>query len=782
MKQIYIFLIVISSTFLVNGQTNSFSGNGNTGFGGFFGDCTLDIDFQDSSTTETYFTLYPGSGSFNDKVVIYIDSDESGNFTNTYGFTDNSDPLRTAISGFNGTDRSGLDFPPGFEADYAIAFDPGFGGLWSLADGTSHGYIGSVNFVADGPNWTFYITNTDIGNPTSFKFIATYISGTGFRSNEAIGSFFAYTPDVNGNPGYSNGAFDTYFTTDALIGGFGSTTSIASVWSFDGSWSNGNVPFDTDYITINHDLIIDVDATVGVFDINASNTVTINAGNSLTTSGNATYSGDFINDGSLIMNSISTQYSSLIVGGSSSGSGTNIYNRHVNGNSTLGDTNAIGDNDLITPPVSGQSFGDFATANVNLLENPGNSNEKAFAPFDKTTGAYENFVVGVDNAEVLNAGDGYRAATSNTNTLAFQGTVNTGNFDYNIVNSGPAFADWNLVGNPYPSYLLVQAFLSHIVDATPDPDLRNIDLFQPDTGAIYGYDGDVAGFGGYTIYNLSNTTSTTVITPGQGFLVSANPTYVGSYDLEFRPSMRSTGSSDDFIVGRNTNELVTLKLNLSSASEVFPTEFYFNENASLGLDPGYDAAIFGGSAPEFALYSLLVEEDMGTPFAIQTLGDMDFGDTTVPLGVNSVSGVQLTFSISENTLPSSTEIYLDDTVANTSTLLNSGDHVLTPSQNLNGTGRFYLRFSNTTLSTPNNELDVVKIYSNYTEKTIVIAGQLLEDTIARVYDIQGRLVASQQFNTSSTLQTIDASILNSGVYIVELSNKGYSRTEKIIIK
>lgn len=512
------------------------------------------------------------------------------------------------------------------------------------------------------------------------------------------------------------------------------------------------------------------DVTFKSLTINAGGTVVVNPGQGLTITGNLN------NLGTLTLNSISTQYSSLIVNGTSTGNVS--YNRHVNGNSTLGDTNAIGDNDLISAPVTGQAFGVFATANPNLLENPSDATEKAFAIFDKTTGSYENYFTTTNAATTLDAAVGYRAATNNTSTLTFTGSVNTGTVSYNIVNSGPVQADWNLIGNPYPSYMLVQDFLEHEV-ATG---VENKDLFQPDTAAIYGYDGDVnSNTNSYEVYNLATTSPTTVIAPGQGFLVSADPADVVAYDVEFTPAMRTTGSADDFIVGRG-GVLVNLELQLTTATDAAVTDFYFNPNASLGLDPGYDAAIYGGTAPAFSIYSLLVEDNVGTPFVIQALGETDFGDTTIALGVNANQGEQLTFSVSTNTLPSTVDVFLDDTVASTSTLLNSGDFVITPATALNGTGRFFLRFMDSSLSTIENNLVDLNIYANQDNRTIVIAGQLTGPTFANVYDIQGRLVSSQPLDTNASLQNINASTLRTGIYIVELVNDLGSVTEKVILK
>ncbi|MBF8151630.1 hypothetical protein ITJ86_17175, partial [Winogradskyella sp. F6397] len=241
-------------------------------------------------------------------------------------------------------------------------------------------------------------------------------------------------------------------------------------------------------------------------------------------------------------------------------------------------------------------------------------------------------------------------------------------------NTGATYPDWNLIGNPYPSYLDMELFLNHVLDNGTNPVTTNLSILE-DISGIYGYDGDASD--GWSIITLANA-SEKLMTPGQGFFVAANATYQDTYDITFDPSMRATGTDDDFIAGRSANVLTFLKLNASTATNSYGTEFYFNANASRGIDPGYDGKILGNVAPNFAIYSHLVEGDAELPIALQALNPSDLTNTIIPLGVNSNQGEQLTFSIDESTLPNDVNVYLEDNVAHTVTLLNSGDYTLTP--------------------------------------------------------------------------------------------------------
>ena len=67
--------------------------------------------------------------------------------------------------------------------------------------------------------------------------------------------------------------------------------------------------------------------------------------------------------------------------------------------------------------------------------------------------------------------------------------------------------------------------------------------------------------------------------------------------VDFTTAMRTTGSSDDFIAGRNSATNIALcKLNLNSLSNNASTQIYFIEGTTRGLDSGYDAGSYLGSA------------------------------------------------------------------------------------------------------------------------------------------------------------------------------------------
>ena len=529
-----------------------------------------------------------------------------------------------------------------------------------------------------------------------------------------------------------------------------------TIYIFNSTW----MPSDPNgTATVSDDIVIaSGDATINAN--TSSNTVTINPGAGLIIDPGMTLS----TTNGLLLESSSTAYSSLILDGIVTG--TLEYERHVN----INGSGTTGSNDLISAPLTGEVFSDFATNNPNIFNN---GTLYLFGPFEKVTGTFVTWSA-IETA-ILEAGVGFRAASSDNGSFVFNGTANNGTITNNIVNSGTNNEEWNLIGNPYPSYLNVQQFLSHEVAAG----VSNLDLFDTGTAAIYGYDGNAQD--GWTIYNLANTTASTRIAPGQGFFVSADLTNSSLYDLEFTPAMRSTGSSDDFIAGRNA-ELIYVKLNASTTSNTYNTEFYFNTNATEGFDFGYDAKVWDDASSNFALYSHLVQDNTGNAIALQTLDMGNLNDVTIPLGVNANQGEQLTFSIADMTLPASVNVYLEDVVKNTVTLLNNSDYIITSTTDLSGTGRFFLRTSDDALSTVETDLDALNIFALYTSKELVVNGQLQDNTTLELYDIQGRQVLSTELDAALLQHRMDVSSLSAGVYVVQLQNSTQQKSQKVIIK
>jgi hypothetical protein len=215
---------------LVSAPAATYNGNGNTGFGGAVGQGSLTLT-DDGTTVSGVFTK--GGGNFNDALVIYIDA-IAGGASSTANFTDAGDGLRRAISGFDGgANRSTLTFPSGFAPDYAIALGPSsdsFGGLWGLVENGSHNFISSVNLSPlnnSSATYTFSFALSSIGSPTSFALLGTYISNTGYRSDEALATSVTGTQGWNPFTASGYGIYVVPEPATGLLGALGGLTLLA---------------------------------------------------------------------------------------------------------------------------------------------------------------------------------------------------------------------------------------------------------------------------------------------------------------------------------------------------------------------------------------------------------------------------------------------------------------------------------------------------------------------------------------------------------------------------
>ncbi|MDN3491447.1 T9SS type A sorting domain-containing protein [Winogradskyella bathintestinalis] len=499
-----------------------------------------------------------------------------------------------------------------------------------------------------------------------------------------------------------------------------------------------------------------------------SSKMTVTAGTSMIIKSGTTLDATELN-----LKSTSNRFATVLDETGSISSGTVVnYDRYVN---VVG-SGAGGGNDLISLPVKAvdANFGDFLAYNTDGTATTANSEYMptsgtlyAFGPYSNVQKAYINYDTATDLAVSLERAVGYRAATNSGQTLRFTGTISTGTETVSITTVDDY--KWNSVGNPYPTYIDSQAFLT-----------ANESNLDPASTAIYAYNNGASSgpgtIGDFTIINYLTNTALN-IAPGQGFLLANAGTT--THDISFTPAMRLFSGSDDFIAGRVENTHQMLRLKAEHANADFATEIYFNNFSTQGLDLGYDAKLFRESSLSFSLYSHLVEDNEGASMAIQSLETLN-GEVIIPLGLKVEEGEQVKFSIENSTLSSDIEIYLEDNLTNTFTLLNDANYTFVTNTALSGTGRFYLRIGNVSLSQINKELNSLNLYT--ANQKIFVKGQLLQATQMGVYDSLGRLVMRSSLETGSNTNEIDVAHLSTGIYIVKLTNGKQKLTQKVILK
>ena len=497
--------------------------------------------------------------------------------------------------------------------------------------------------------------------------------------------------------------------------------------------------------------------------------ITVALGKSFTVekTGSVTMSGNFSNSGAFTLNSDSDEFSSIIIGGSVSGNIT--YNRYVN---------PVGTNewDLIGSPVDGLSISAFASTNSSTLATNGSA--YAIGEYNNVTDTWTNYTTStIGSSGNFDIGKGYQMGSigSGSGILVFTGSPASTNQTQSIINNDAANSGtgrrWNLVANPYPSY--IQGNVN--AHATNNFLTVNSDKLDDSYEAIYGYDADGTG---YTIYN---NIGTLLLAPGQAFMVASDNT--NSDNISFTTQMRTVVGGDDLILGRIMQDSYELILSINQGdTEIDQTKFYFQDGLNLGLDPGYDAGHFNQQA---ALTSRLVEEDEGVGFAINSMGLESINDVVIPLVINRESADGFRVSIHTNGIYEGTNVYLEDNQQGTMTLLNQQDFELIPEINLSEVGRFYLHLTQTTFSIEDeiltNYLNGYKLDAN---NFITIEGLAFQtnQTNLRVYDILGQEVLHKTLANNNNRETVSTEGFATGVYVIKLESGNVIVTKKIVIK
>ena len=295
--------------------------------------------------------------------------------------------------------------------------------------------------------------------------------------------------------------------------------------AMDATTASENVYFYDDYTITSDDFAGDLGVASG-------NTLAIDETSSLTVSG------DFHQRvAQLPLNSTADDFSSLIVSGTATGDIT--YNRFVNSyNDGLG-----GGWDLVGSPTV-MTITDFTTANGANIQVLGA--DYAFSQYDNAIGDWVRYQTASQTGS-FTTGQGYSMATVEVSppppgaagaTVAFTGAMQTTDQSINIINNtglNGVGRRWNLVSNPYPSYINgnTAAGASNFIDT-------NLAVIDGNYGAVYGWNGS-----SYDIYNLLDGAFS--IAPGQGFWVAALNTTDTA--LNFTADMRTITGSGDFVAG-----------------------------------------------------------------------------------------------------------------------------------------------------------------------------------------------------------------------------------------
>lgn len=380
----------------------------------------------------------------------------------------------------------------------------------------------------------------------------------------------------------------------------------------------------------------------------------------------------------------------------------------------------------------------------------------------------------------------FNVTTANNFYGSFIGVPNTGDITLPVIGNANQF---NLIGNPYPSALSADAFLSDpanipLIDATiylwthNTPITNNV--YNAGDYAMYNYAGGVGTGSSAANPGLNTSVPNGKIASGQGFFVKG----LSSGTILFKNSMRISGNNDQFfrMTNQTTQNAVGLErhrfwLDVYNNQGAFKqTLVAYIENATnTGMDRGFD-----GEMVDVGNVVALYVPYEGKKLSIQGRALPFLPTDVIPLGFKStISGVYKIRVSSFDGLFNNQNIYLEDTQFNIIYDLKAGDYEFTTTS---GTfdDRFKIRFDSQLLGVtdPDFNANQVVIYKNSEQNFVVNTGKFIMKSV-KVFDIRGRLLFESQSIDSN--QTVFNGGLSNEVLLIQIkSDNGQIITKKVV--
>ena len=554
-------------------------------------------------------------------------------------------------------------------------------------------------------------------------------------------------------------------------------------WGTSGNWDQGyepNMSTESPIIAdVTNQPVISSDDGSGNDGNISLEDITINSGAELTINkgGSLTLTGDFINNsGSVYLESDSNEFSSIIVQGDATGNIT--YKRFVNYASG-------GEWDLIGSPVDGLDINTFVSTNTSGTATlASNGVQYALGVFDNSNNDWSNYTSDGSGAGNINAagnfdiGKGYQMASvqGGTQILEFTGTIATSDQLQSVINNHASSGRrWNLVANPFPSYLK----LNDDADGTNNFLSVNSSNSVIDSNFLAAYGWDADGTGWTPRGQDFNSNTAVYVAPGQAFMIAANS--ASAANLSLTESMQTTTGTDDFIQGDvlETKQII-LKLFDQDDSIIKNTHVKFKENMTEGLDPGYDLGCYN---QDDALSTRLLDGDNGINFEYQQLPLSIINNAVIPLVINRLEGEEFRISLFTSTVENQ-EIFLEDTFLGTFTNLFQEDYSLLAQQDIEGAGRFFIHMSSETMSSDYLNINFLSVYKENDLPHITLEGLLpnANNTKFRLYDIFGKLIINLSLESPLNIEKISTVGLSSGIYIAEVESGNNKLIKKILIQ
>lgn len=520
----------------------------------------------------------------------------------------------------------------------------------------------------------------------------------------------------------------------------------SGLWSDPEIWSLGEIPTNNDVVELSNKAVtVDVE-NAQVFDLtlDSNSELIIRSGKSLTVFGNLT------NDSGII--TIESE-GSLIVYGQATGDIEYVRN--------IPSTNWH----LISTPFAGVML---ETIIQNHVFATGTGDHIGISNYNNDIAGWEYFTS--SSTGVVSPGNGYAVKLNQIGDLSITGQLLNNNH-YQLITHGSHSA-FNLIGNPYPSYLNSNTSADTYFNSVLG---QNAGVLEEMTIWYWNQENN-------SYQTINHATAANYIPPLQGFFVKSNSE--GGMFV-FNKSVQSHQTTDTFRQSEFPVERPEIKLQLSSENLNRCTEVYYIEGTTTGFDNGYDSTLFSVGDEIISLYTHLVSDSQGEAFSIQSLPNSNYENMIVPVGVKAPAGAELLFSANVSQFfPSGIEVFLEDRENDVFVSLSQSDsfYRVRLENDISDIGRFFLHTTyDSSLSLGYNTLESnkIRIYKN-DSNTLIIDGLPEGETKISLYNLMGQQIINTsskgQFRANIPLQNIKPSL-----YILNLKTGQGEIHKKIIL-
>jgi hypothetical protein len=423
----------------------------------------------------------------------------------------------------------------------------------------------------------------------------------------------------------------------------------------------------------------------------------------------------------------------------------------------------------------------IATANVQQYLSSGRnwyiSSPVSGATSAAITGTTANSLVSYNEVDgtwpaagtTLTAGKGYIAVSPTSSAaVTFTGTLNTGAQSYTLYRTDSLVQKrgFNLVGNPYPSYLNWESATR--TNVGPTMWYRSKDAGQ----YVFATYGAVSKIG----TSLGGTPVTNFIPPMQAFWVRVSG--AGSGTLAFDNSMRSHSATSNLLKAPTASKTTQQVLRLQVSNGVNNDEaiIIFNENATNGFDDYDSPKMSNANASIPEIYTMVGSEKLviNGLTSVAPNEELALGFTTGQSNSFSIKATQI------SNFDAGTRIYLRDNLLNTEQeLTNTTDYTFS-SDIASTSSRFSVVFKSAGVTTGINNADANITISKNTNNQITVncKGDINTGATVSVYNALGQKIQSKQITETRTILSTE---FTSGVYVVTVNNGGKSVTQKVTL-